>query len=101
MLTFTVRLIRNGVIRKTMKVDAREAIIVGNYYNGIPYQPNTDQVIANVPTQYHKAIQRHVRWWAPSSPSMPLAMNLYSYDNKPMGTLFATADWLQPCIMQR
>jgi hypothetical protein len=94
MLTFTVRLIRNGVIRKQITVDAREAIVVGNYHNGIPYQPNTDQVIASMPRTYHKAIQRHVTWWASNSTSLPLAMNLYTTDRKPMGTLFATADWV-------
>lgn len=95
MLTYTVRLIRNGNLVAKVRVKAREVMVVGNYYNGIPYQPETDEVIAAVPRMYHKAIRRHVSWWAcHNSNSMPLAMNLYTTNSKPMGSLFATPDWL-------
>jgi len=95
-LTYNVQLNANGVIRFRATVDAKEAGIVGDYLNGVPYQPDNAQVIAAIPYRYRKAFQRALKWWqtdSMSGRSLPLMCRLETLRGKPMGTLYATPNW--------
>lgn len=96
-LQYNVQLNAHGVIRFKATVPAREAGIVGDYHNGVPYQPDNDAVRKVLPYRYRKAFDRTLKWWqteSMSGRSLPLKCELHTArDHKPMGTLFATPDW--------
>lgn len=95
-LHFDIQLQANGTKRCGFLVEAQEAGLVGDWYKGKPYQPNTDAVRAMLPYQYRKAFDRALKWWQTESMSgrmMPLKCELKTLAGKPMGTLFATPNW--------
>ncbi|MGV1835244.1 hypothetical protein ACQZ6C_10820 [Rhizobium rhizogenes] len=96
-LTFNIQLNANGVIRFKCQAAAKEAGMVGVWFNGKPYQPDTKYVHDCLPFQYRKAFNRALKWWqteSMSGRSMPLMCNLTSLRGKPMGTLYATPNWV-------
>ena len=96
MLTFHVTLHYDTVIRWTANIPAKEAGIVGNYYKGVPYQPDIQYMLNCLPYKYRKAVKRQISWWQPNGLSgrmIPLVMNLNSMRGKPMGTLYARPNW--------
>lgn len=95
-LSFNVQLNSHGVMRFKTIVPAVEAGIVGDWFNGKPYQPNTSDVESALPFHYRKAFRRALKWWQTDSMSgrlMPLKCDLVTLRGKPMGTLFATPNW--------
>ena len=99
MLTFNIQLQRNGSLYCKFTVPAREAGLVGGWYQGKPYKPDPVEVRAMLPYQYRKAFDRALAWWQSDSMSgwaMPLKCDLVSLKGAPMGTLFATPNWETP-----
>lgn len=95
-LTFNVQLNRHGGIVCKAEVPAHEAGIVGDWYEGKPYQPSRAEVRAAIPFQYRAAFDRSIGWWQESTMSgrlMPLKMDLLSLKRQPLGTLYATPNW--------
>lgn len=93
---FDIQLHAHGVKRCGFLVAGIEAGLVGDYYNGKPYQPDTTAVHDMLPYQYRKAFDRALKWWQDSSMSgrvLPLKCELKTLKGKPMGTLFATPAW--------
>lgn len=96
-LTFSVQLNAHGVVVCKAQVKAVAAGLVGDWFEGKPYQPNTDDVAACLPYRYRKAFKRALKWWqteSMSGRSMPLKCDLTTLRGKPMGTLFATPEWV-------
>lgn len=95
-LRFSVQLNSHGVMRFKTDVPAVPAGIVGDWFEGKPYQPDSAQVESVLPYAYRKAFRRTLKWWqsdSMSGRSMPLKCDLYTLRGKPMGTLFATPNW--------
>jgi hypothetical protein len=96
-LTYTVQFNSGGIMRFKAEVPAKPVGIVGDYHNGTPYQPDTDDVRAALPHAYRRAFDRAALWWQQNSMSgrhMPLMRELYGVNGKPLGTLFATPNWV-------
>lgn len=98
MLTFTVKYMRNGVIRRKFTVPASSQVLHGVYCNGVPYLPDLDAVKACMDKRLHPAIDRNIGFWTDKysdEVSMELhgASRTYYKQGKPLGTLFAQADW--------
>ena len=96
-LTFTVQLNRDGVVRFKGTVSAQEMGIVGDWYKGRPYQPIAKEVRALIPYHYRKAFDRALKWGqteSMSGRSMPLMCDLTALSGAPMGTLYATPNWV-------
>lgn len=97
MLSYDITLHRYGVIWRKFTVPAKEAALVGDWFNGNPYQPDVEEVISKLPQNYTKAIRRARSWWQTASMSgrdIPLKMELYSVTHYSMGTLYATPNWV-------
>mgnify|MGYP005821884279 CR=1 FL=1 len=96
MLTYTIHLNAHGGVRFKTTVPAKESGLVGDYHNGVPYQPDNSEVRLGLPYRYRKAFDRALKWWHESSMSgrsLPLKCDLYTSKGAPMGTLYATPDW--------
>lgn len=97
MLQFNVQLNADGVVRFKAVVPAVEAGLVGDWFEGKPYQPDERAVFERLPYRYRKAFTRAMKWWqteSMSGRSMPLKCELKTLRGKPMGSLFATPDWV-------
>jgi hypothetical protein len=97
MLTFNIQLNADGVVVFRKTVAAKEAAIVGDWFEGKPYQPNEADVIAAIPYKYRKAFKRALGWWQQDSMSgraIPLMCKLKTLKGESMGTLFATPNWV-------
>ena len=95
-LRFNVQLNAYGAVRVRAQAPAVEAGVVGDWYQGKPYQPDPVVVRATLPYRYRKAFDRALKWWQTDSMSgraMPLKCDLVTLRGKPLGTLFATPDW--------
>jgi hypothetical protein len=97
-LTFTVQLNRHGAVFFKTTVKAKESGIVGDWYNGKPYQPDSDEVRAAIPFLFRPAFDRAVLRWsetngANQSRLLPLMTELRGLRGQPLGTLFATPNW--------
>lgn len=97
MLTYSIQLNSGGVVRFKAQVPAVEAHIVGDYHNHKPYQPDTRAIHDRLPFKYRKALNRALGWWQEKSMSgraMPLKCDLVTLRGKPLGTLYATPNWV-------
>lgn len=95
-LTYSIQINADGIIRFKATVPATECGIVGDYYEGKPYQPDMDSVLNVLPYRYRKAFIRSMNWWQSNDMSgrnMPLMRNLHTVKGKPIGTIFATPNW--------
>ena len=94
MPSYTITLQRNGIIICRTEVPAVPAALIGDWFNGKCYKPDTYAVHDQLPYAYRKAFLRcNPLWWHDNSeatPAMPLRLDLYSLKNKPLGTLFAS-----------
>lgn len=104
-LSFTVTFSRNGVVRK-FTVPAARQVLHGVYFNGLPYLPDMDALKEAMPRTLHKAIERGLGFWTDKHSdvvSMDLwgASRSYYKQGKPLGTLFAQANWkAMPCRLE-
>jgi hypothetical protein len=97
MLSFKITLNRHGAPRLITESPAIECGLIGCYSNGKPYQPDSDFVFEALPYQYRKAFLRASKWWqekSMTSRALPLKTDLKSLDGKPMGTIWATPNWI-------
>ena len=95
-LTFEIQL-NDGVVRWKAIVPALESGLVGCYSDGKPYEPNDEAILERLPFKYRKAFRRASKWWQESDQSgrfMPLKCELTTLRGKPLGTLWATPDWV-------
>lgn len=95
-LLYDITLSRDGRARRIATVHAREAGLVGDYFEGKPYQPDVDAVREALPYHYRKAFDRALKWWSQgySGRVVPLTCSLTSTRGKPMGRLFAMPGWV-------
>lgn len=100
-LTFTVKYMRDGVIRRKFTVPATRRAISGIYFNGGPYAPCHAAVVAAMPKPLEKATCRAGFWAGELSDVMRLDLRGYSRglsEGACLGTLYAQADWkAAPC----
>lgn len=94
-LTFNITLQRHGEDVMTATVPAHEAGIVGDWYQGKPYQPKAEEVRAAIPFHYRPAFSRRMEWWetTDSGRKIPLKCELRNLKNQLIGTLYATPNW--------
>jgi hypothetical protein len=97
MPTYNIQLNANGVVRFKAVVPAVEAGLVGDYHDHKPYQPDSRAVFERLPFKYRKAFKRALGWWQDNSMSgrsLPLKCDLVTLKGKPLGTLYATPNWV-------
>lgn len=93
-LAYSVSLHRNGKIICRFEVSCKAVSIVGDYYQGIPYQPKENEVKDGLPYKYRKSFDRASKWWQDKySRDIPLHCNLKDRYGRGMGELFATPMW--------
>lgn len=101
-LSFDCQYLRGGIIKK-FSVPASRSVLHGVYFNGVPYLPDMDAVKDAMPKTLHKAIDRALGFWTDKYSdvvSMDLygASRAYYKQGKPLGALFAQANWkATPC----
>jgi hypothetical protein len=95
MLTYTIQLQANGIIKWQATIPAHVAGLVGDYHQGIPYAPSPREVLERLPYRYRKAFNRAIGWWRTghSSRPLPLKCDLKGFNGKDLGTLFATPNF--------
>ena len=95
-LAYTITLQRAGAVILSTTIPAKEAGIVGDYHEGKPYQPTSDDVRAALPFAYRAAFDRALKWWQCESGAgraLPLMCYLHNVKGKQIARLFATPNW--------
>lgn len=95
-LEYIITLHRDGAQIFRARVPAKQCGLVGDYHNGIPYQPDPELILLKLPHAYKKAFERSLGWWQshfPGSRPVPLKCELTSTKGYGIGVLFATPDW--------
>lgn len=94
-LTFNLVLQRHGVDLKTGDVDAQEAGIVGDWFEGKPYKPHPSDVLRFLPAQFWGAFNRNPQWWETrdGTRKIPLKCELRNLAGKLIGTIYAIPNW--------
>jgi hypothetical protein len=95
-LEYIVTLHREGQAVWRARVPAKQCGLVGDYHNGLPYQPDADALTKALPHSHKKAFERALGWWQthfPGSRPVPLKCELTSTKGYGIGVLFATPDW--------
>ena len=94
-LSYTVSLHVEGREVFTCKVPVREVGLIGDYHNGIPYQPDNAATEAALPYRYRKAFSRAIKWWhaTTSTGHSVMTCEIHTLRGRSMGRLIATPNW--------
>lgn len=88
-MRYRVELQTGGVVRRRFHVPAVRAFLVGDYRDGLPYQPDGAAISAGLPFRYRAAFGRSSLWYGESLFRADLNRKR---DSAPMGTVFATLE---------
>lgn len=89
-MKYKIELHVNGTCIDRFVVKAVERGVVGNYHNGKPYGPDTEQVYKGLPYAYRKAFERSSGFWCTNLSDVQRCDMNRKKDHAAMGSIFAT-----------
>ena len=95
MPAYSITLQRGGASVFSATIPAHRAFWVGDWRDGVAYQPDPLEVVAALPRRYRAAATRRLlRWQASvSSRKVPLRCVLLNARGDEMAMLYVTPDW--------
>lgn len=91
-ITFDCEFHKNGTIVRRFTAKAEQDKIGGVYVGGLSYKPNELDIRGGMSGLYKKAITRaNGCWWSASNLLDVLRLDLYGFDDRPLGSIFAKA----------